>query len=91
MDALLWIAISLILYGIYKYVTLNNDYFQKRGIVHMKPSFLFGNMGKFLFRRATPYEFANEIYTTFPRQKLVKSSRTEIPANFANFIFNVTE
>lgn len=69
MDVMLWIAISLILYGIYKYVTLNNDYFVKRGIVHMKPTFFFGNMASFLLRRVTIYEFANNIYTVFPRQK----------------------
>lgn len=69
MELLLWCAITLILYGIYKYITLNNDYFQKLGIVHMKPTFLFGNMGTFLFRKVTAYEFANEIHTTFPRQK----------------------
>lgn len=69
MDFLLWVAISLILYGIYKYLTLNNDYFQKLGIVHMKPSFFFGNMGAFLLRQTTIYDFANEIYTIFPRYK----------------------
>lgn len=69
MDVLIWIAISLIFYGIYKYMTLNHDYFRKRGIVHMKPTFFFGNMGAFLLRRETIYEFATNLYTAFPQQK----------------------
>ncbi|KAG4075135.1 hypothetical protein HA402_006152 [Bradysia odoriphaga] len=71
MDFILWSVIVLVLYGIYKFVTLNNDYFQKRGIAHMKPTFFLGNMGPFLLRLQTPYEFANTMYRMFPRQKII--------------------
>lgn len=71
MGFLLWSVIAVVLYGIYKFITLNNDFFRKRGIAHMKPTFFLGNMGPFLFRLQTPYEFANAMYTAFPRQKWV--------------------
>lgn len=34
---LLPFGIALILYGIYKWLTLYNGYFEKRGIPHLKP------------------------------------------------------
>ncbi|KAJ6640760.1 putative cytochrome P450 9f2 [Pseudolycoriella hygida] len=71
MDLLIWIAISLVLYGIYKYITINNDYFQKRGIVHIKPTFLFGTMASFILNRESVYDFSNNIYRKFPRQKVI--------------------
>lgn len=45
-NLLLPLGISLILYGIYKWITLNNDYFEKRGIQHMKPTFALGKCNK---------------------------------------------
>lgn len=69
MYLILWSAIVVISFGIYKLLTKNNDYFRKRGIAHMKPTFPFGNMAPFLFGLQTPYEFANTMYTMFPRQK----------------------
>ncbi|XP_037040680.1 probable cytochrome P450 9f2 [Bradysia coprophila] len=70
MDFLVFTIIALFLYGIHKFVTLNNDYFRKRGVAHMKPTFLFGNMIPFLFRRQW-FKFAKTMYTAFPRQKII--------------------
>lgn len=45
-SVLLPLGISLILYGIYKWMTINNDYFEKRGIQHIKPTIALGNFNE---------------------------------------------
>lgn len=71
-DFLLWSGISLLLYAFYKWATINNDYFVKRGITHMKPTFLIGNNARFLLlRQQTMTEFMNELYYYNPGSKLV--------------------
>ena len=62
-------GIALIAYGIYKWVTLNYDYFEKRGIVHLKPSFLFGNTANLFLRKNNMYEFSTNLYNSFPSEK----------------------
>lgn len=63
---LLIIAIFLFSLAFYKWATLNNDYFEKRDIKYVKPTFLFGIMGEFLFGRRTIAAFAEGLYRVFP-------------------------
>lgn len=62
-------AVSLILYAFYKWVTINNDYFVRRNIKCMKPTFFIGNMIDMYFNICTGAEFANKLYQTFPNER----------------------
>lgn len=62
-------AISLLVYLFCKWATANNDYFEKRGIRQMKPTFLIGNNSDALLRKLTVPEFAMRIYNQFPKEK----------------------
>lgn len=66
---LLSISLALIAYGIYKWATLNNDYFAKRNIIHLKPYFLVGNTGGLFMKQYRPNEFFQKLYNTFPMEK----------------------
>lgn len=59
----------LILYGIFKWITINHDYFKSRGIAALEPKFLVGNtIGLFLSRERLD-EFLTGIYNKFPNEK----------------------
>lgn len=67
---LLWSGISLFLYAFYKWATINNDYFEKRGVSYLKPYFLVGNSGGFfILRNQTVIEFINNLYRSNPGYK----------------------
>lgn len=69
--AILWLSvISLIAYSLYKWATQNNNYFAKRGIRHLKPTFFFGNTGKFFFQLIDTYQFVDHLYYAYPTEKL---------------------
>ncbi|XP_055306358.1 uncharacterized protein LOC129570685 [Sitodiplosis mosellana] len=52
----------LILYLFYKWATVNNDFFKRRNIKHVRAKFLLGNIeGK-----VTATEFATKVYQAFP-------------------------
>lgn len=59
-------AITLIAYAFYKWATVNNDYFKRRGIKAKKPLFLLGNTGGVFLTRTTAVEFAKKVYYEFP-------------------------
>lgn len=63
------LGLSLIVYGIYKWATLNDDYFVKRNVAHLKPSFLVGNTGGLFMKQYRPNEFFQNLYNTFPSDK----------------------
>lgn len=65
------VAIFLFLLAFYKWATLNNDYFEKRDIKYLKPTFLFGFMGEFLLGRKTLAAFAEDLYRAFPNEPYV--------------------
>lgn len=66
----LWTAVLALLYAFYKWATINNDFFEKRGVSYLKPTFLVGNNGGFLFlMRYTMAEFINMFYTANPGYK----------------------
>lgn len=62
-------GIALICYGIYKWGTSNNDYFEKRNIKFLKPFFLLGSVGGFFAGRYTLNEFIANAYNSFPSEK----------------------
>lgn len=61
---LVFVAISLISFLFYKWATQNNDYFERRNVKYLKPTFLIGNIGGMFIRTAT--EFAQTMYQAFP-------------------------
>lgn len=66
---LLPVSLALLCYAIYKWVKKNDDYFIKRNILHLRPSFLFGNTGKFFLKLVRPTEFFQYMYYSFPNEK----------------------
>lgn len=68
-ELLYFTGIGLILYALYKWVTLNDKYFEKKGIVHMKPLFFFGNTGGFFLKQYSGPDFVNKLYNEFPKDK----------------------
>lgn len=58
-------------YTFYKWATINNEYFTKRNLKHIKPRFLFGNTIGLFTNRYTPADYTNSIYVRFPKEKFV--------------------
>lgn len=65
----LLLGIGLIGYGAFKWGTLNNDYFAKRGLNSLKPYYLVGNMGGFFLGKYSMNEFVMSLYNNFPTEK----------------------
>lgn len=66
-EFLLWSGVSLLLYAFYKWGTIHNDYFKKRGVSFIKPTFLIGsNAGFFMFRKQDMIEFMDDVYRANP-------------------------
>lgn len=66
---LLPISIGLIIYGIYKWITKNDEFFVKKNCVHLSPTFLLGNTGKFFLKQIRPNTFFQDLYNHFPNEK----------------------
>lgn len=62
-------GVSLIAYSFYKWATQYHQYFAKRGIPHMKPSFLIGNTGVFFMKLYSAPEYVKHLYQQFPNHK----------------------
>lgn len=67
-EFLLIAALLLILYAFYKWATINNDYFERRNIKYMKPTFLIGNMIDVYLNKYTGAEYSYKLYKTFPNE-----------------------
>lgn len=65
-ELVLFAAILLLSYAFYKWATLNNDYFERRNIKYMKPSFLIGSTGVAFSNKYSAVEFAQRLYNAFP-------------------------
>lgn len=65
-ELLLLTAIALFSWAFYKWSTLNNGYFERNNIKHMKPTFLVGNTASMFSNKLTACEFAQSIYNAFP-------------------------
>lgn len=57
------------LYVLYKWATLNNEYFVKREIPYLRPTFLVGNFVGLYMNRHNPMDFLISIYNKFPDAK----------------------
>lgn len=68
-EILLTIGVALILYAFYKWGTRHNDYFKKRGIKQMAPTFLVGNTSGFIMSSQSPPEYAMQFYNAFPNER----------------------
>lgn len=62
-------GISLILLGVYKWATKNNDYFAKRNLSFIEPYFIIGNFGGFLCSKYSLNEFIQYVYNAIPTAK----------------------
>lgn len=67
-ELLLIVAVALIVHAVYKRGTISNEYFRRRGIKSLKPTFLIGNSGVVLFQKTTAVELANIVYSEFPNE-----------------------
>lgn len=61
------LAITLILYALYKWVTLYHDYFEQRNLKYLNPKFFGSTIGIF-FNKYSAVEFAQRIYNAFPNE-----------------------
>lgn len=66
---LLATGIGLSLYAFYKWATKNNDFFTRRGIQQMKPTFLVGNNGAFITQKMDATEYSLSLYEAFPNER----------------------
>lgn len=65
---LLLIGIVLIALAFYKWATLNNDFFERRNIKYVKPTFFIGSTAGVFFKKYTAVEFAQKVYQSFPNE-----------------------
>jgi hypothetical protein len=66
---LIFVLSILLIFLIYKWGTSTFDYFEKRGVAHKKPIFLFGNASNVLTRKLAFPEIVKKIYNDFPNEK----------------------
>lgn len=66
---LLLTSLALFFYAFYKWATLNNDYFLKKGVPFRKPTFLFGNSGNMILRKLSIAHYMQYQYNQFPDKK----------------------
>lgn len=72
LEFLFYLLVSgMLFYVIYKWATVNKEYFAKRQLKHLKPHFLFGNTTGLFLKRYTPADFIDTIYYRYPREKYV--------------------
>lgn len=65
-------ALAAVLYLIYKLVTANNDYFEKKGIPYLKPKFLIGSRSDLILRNKSMPQVIKEWYDAFPNDKYLR-------------------
>jgi cytochrome P450 family 9 len=58
------------LYIAYRYITRNNDYFSRRNVPYIKPTFLFGNIGPVFMRKISMLDHANKLYNELDGHKV---------------------
>lgn len=46
----------------YRWMTRNNDHFEKRGIPYKKPTFFLGAFWELLFKKKTIFDIVKDIY-----------------------------
>uniref|UniRef100_A0A336K1H0 CSON012845 protein n=1 Tax=Culicoides sonorensis TaxID=179676 RepID=A0A336K1H0_CULSO len=66
-SVILVIIISLFVY----YVTKNNDYFEKRGVVYIKPNFFLGSLAPAILKKKTFMEVYTDIIKKYPNHGFI--------------------
>jgi hypothetical protein len=54
----------------YRYVTRNNDYFSKRNVPYIKPTFLFGNVGPVFRKKISMHDHVKKLYNELDGHKI---------------------
>lgn len=65
-ELLLSVAIGLIAYALYKWLTINHDYFERRGL--KTASMLTDNFSVLFLKRLTGVELVEKIYQKYPNE-----------------------
>lgn len=60
---------ATVVFLVYKWATQNDQYFVKRGVPALKPSFLFGNSADFFTKKIDLIEFVKKLYNDYPCEK----------------------
>lgn len=63
------LAICVILYLLYKWGIANNDYFEKKGVAFIKPTFLIGSNGHFFVNKMALHEVVQKWYKELAGEK----------------------
>lgn len=63
------VILTVFIFFVYKYLTKDNDYFIKRRIPSLKPTFIFGNTGKFYTKQIGLIDLVKKLYNDFPDEK----------------------
>lgn len=70
MDCIVYSAIfALFAYIFYKWATINKNFFTKRQIKSLKPTFLFGNTADVFAGCNHFHQFIDQVYYAFPKEK----------------------
>lgn len=63
------LLLTILILGIYKYLTKNDGVFEKRGVPYLKPTILLGNLGALVTGRENGFEFFQSKYDKFKNDK----------------------
>ncbi|CAG9789582.1 unnamed protein product [Diatraea saccharalis] len=77
--ALILVFTSLIIVLLYVLLKRNKQYWRKLNIVGPKPHLLFGNYKDVILRHITHFEFHEEVYKAYPKEKVVGLYRFNTP------------
>jgi cytochrome P450 family 9 len=58
------------LYIVYRYITRNNDYFSKRNVPYIKPTFLFGSVKSLVMRKTSLCDHVTTLYNQLDGHKI---------------------
>lgn len=64
-----WIIIAIGIFGIIRYLYRSNNFFQRRGVIHMPSVPVFGVMAPIIFQRISFADFIRKIYNFNPDAK----------------------
>lgn len=65
--------VSVLAFCVYKYLTLNFNYWKEKGLVYKKPVLVFGSYYDFILLRASASQIFARLYKQYPSEQLVGS------------------
>lgn len=63
------VLLVIVFYKFYKWATVENDYFKKKLLKHLKPNFLVGNTIGLFLKQYNPVDFFDSMYYRYPNEK----------------------